>query len=162
MGVCRPKDLDVTILSWQSSLSLPAGKQSATLTGSHYFGLGVRFLESMDVGGQFRNAAGEAGEIVRGDERLTRANWCALTAEADGKPVTIAMFGHPDNVRHPTQWFTMAKPFAYMSATLNLHREPLELTTGKQLVLRYGVSVWDGRAEKSIIEKAYKWWVDHQ
>lgn len=160
--VCRPEDLDATILSWKSRLSLPAGKASATLSGSHYFGLGMRFLESMDTGGQFRNSAGEAGEIVRGDERLTCANWCALTAQADGKPVTIAMFGHPDNVRHPTQWFTMAKPFAYLSATLDLHREPLELIAEKPLVLCYGVAVWDGRVETDIIEKAYQWWVNRQ
>jgi len=162
IGVCRPTDLDATILSWKSNLSLPAEKKSATLTGSHYFGLGMRFLESMDVGAKFRNSAGEAGEIVRGDERLARADWCALTAEADGKPVTIAMFGYPDNVRHPTHWFTMAKPFSYLSATLNLHREPLELTPEKPLVLRYGVAVWDGRVETDIIERAYQWWIDHQ
>ncbi len=162
IGVCQPKDLYATILSWKSSLSLPAGKQSATLSGSHYFGLGMRFLESMDVGAKFRNSAGQAGEIVRGDERLTRANWCALTGNADGKPVTVAMFGHPRNERHPTHWFTMAKPFAYLSATMNLYREPLELISEKPLVLRYGVAVWDGRIETDIIEKAYQWWVNHQ
>jgi len=162
VGVCQPQGFGATVLSWQSSLNVPSGKESATLTGSHYFGLGMRFVESMDVGGQFRNAAGEAGEIVRGDERLARANWCALTAEADGKPVTVAMFGHPDNVRHPAQWFTMAKPFAYLSATLNLHREPLELTPERPLVLRYGIAVWDGRVETNRIEQAYQWWVDHQ
>jgi len=160
--VNRPKDLDATILSWKSNLSLPSGKKSATLTGSHYFGLGMRFLESMDTGGQFRNSTGEAGEIVRGDERLTRANWCAITAKADGNPVTIAMFGHPDNVRHPTHWFTMAKPFAYLSATLNLHREPLELVSEKPLILRYGVALWDGRVETKMIERTYQWWIDHQ
>jgi len=162
ISVCRPEDLDATILSWKSRLSLPAGKQSATLTGSHYFGLGMRFLESMDEGGQFHNAAGQAGEIVRGEERLIRANWCALTANADGKLVTIAMFGHPGNERHPTYWFTMAKPFAYLSATLNLHREPLELNSEKPLVLRYGVAVWDGQVEADIVEQAYQWWMDHQ
>jgi hypothetical protein len=155
-------DIEATLLSWQSSLAVPPGKKSMTLTGSHYFGLGMRFLESMDTGGQFLNAADQAGEVVRGTEQLTRADWCAYTAEADGKPVTIAMFGHPENLRHPTYWFTMTAPFAYLAATLNLHREPLIVTSDKPLVLRYAVAVWDGRIDKSKIEQVYHRWVDGQ
>jgi hypothetical protein len=70
------------------------------------------------------------------------------------------MFGHPDNLRHPTQWFTMTEPFAYLSATLNLHREPLKVLSGKPLALRYAVAVWDNRAENEQIVNAYKWWVN--
>jgi len=105
--VCQLSDFKATLLSWQSSLAVPSGKESVTLSGSHYFGLGMRFLKSMDTGGQFRNAEGKTGDVVRGDERLVQARWCAYTAEANGKPVTVAMFGHPDNLRHPTQWFTV-------------------------------------------------------
>ena len=160
--VCQLDDVKVTLLSWQSSFGVPSGKKSMTLTGSHYFGLGIRFLESMDTGGQFFNAAGQAGDIVRGAEQLVRADWCAYTAEADGKPVTIAMFGHPENLRHPTHWFTMTTPFAYLAATLNLHKEPLEVISNKPLVLRYTVAVWDGRIDKSRIDQVYRRWVDSQ
>jgi len=155
-------DVKATLLSWQSSLEVPPGKKSMTLTGSHYFGLGMRFLESMDTGGQFLNAAGQVGDIVRGAERLVRADWCAYTAEADGKPVTIAMFGHPENLRHPTHWFSMTAPFAYLAATLNLHKEPLEVTSDKPLLLSYAVAVWDGRVDKSKINRVYRRWVDGQ
>jgi hypothetical protein len=158
--VSRLDDVAATLLNWRSDFTVPSGKSSATLSGSHYFGLGMRFVESMDSGGRFRNSAGQDGEIVRGDERLTRAKWCALTAEADGKPVTIAMFCHPDNIRHPTHWFTMAKPFAYLSATMNLHREPLEIASGKPLKLKYAVALWDGRAENSKIDRLYRRWVE--
>ena len=160
--VCQLDDVKVTLLSWQSSLGVPSGKKSMTLTGSHYFGLGMRFLESLDVGGQFLNAAGQAGDVVRGAEQLVRADWCAYTAEADGKPVTIAMFGHPENLRHPTHWFTMTTPFAYLAATLNLHKEALEVTSDKPLVLRYAVAVWDGRVDKSRIDQVYRRWIDGQ
>ncbi|MDT8301102.1 MAG: PmoA family protein [Sedimentisphaerales bacterium] len=158
--VCQPDDLKVTLLSWQSCLAVPSGKESVTLSGSHYFGLGMRFVESMDTGGQFRNSEGRTGEIVRGDERITRADWCAYTAKANGKVVTVAMFGHPDNLRHPTHWFTMTKPFAYLSATLNLYREPLKVLSGKPLALRYAVAVWDNRIKEEQIEKVYNWWVN--
>jgi hypothetical protein len=157
--VCQLDEFKATLLNWQSTLAVPSGKESVTLTGSHYFGLGMRFLKSMDTGGQFRNAEGKNGEIVRGDERIVQAKWCAYTAEANGKPVMITMFGHPDNLRHPTHWFTMTKPFAYLSATLNLHREPLKVTSDKPLVLRYAVAVWDNQVKNEQIEKVYNWWL---
>ena len=155
-------NVNATLLSWQSSLAVPPGKKSMTLSGSHYFGLGMRFLESMDKGGQFLNAADATGEVVRGTERITRANWCAYTAEADGKPVTVAMFGDPENLRNPTYWFTMTAPFSYLAATLNLYREPLIVTSDKLLVLRYAVAVWDGRIDKSEINQVYHSWIDGQ
>ena len=158
--VCQMKEPQVTLLSWQSRFELPPEKKSATLTGAHYHGLGMRFLKSMDVGGQFRNAAGRAGDVVRGDERLVQARWCAYTAKANEKTVTIAMFGHPDNLRHPAQWFTMTKPFAYLSATLNLHKELLKVTSDKPLVLRYAVVLWDNQVGNEQIEKVYNWWVN--
>jgi len=170
--VCRLNKFKATLLNWQSILAVPSGKESVTLTGSHYFGLGMRFLESMDVGGQFNNSEGKIGDVVRGDERLVQARWCSYSAKANGTPVTVAMFGHRDNLRHPTQWFTMTKPFAYLSATLNLHREPLKVTSDKPLVLRYAVVVWDnrieprpvkdGRGENEQIEKVYNWWVNRK
>ncbi len=158
--VCQPDDFKVTLLSWQSKFVVPSGKESVTFSGSHYFGLGMRFVESMDTGGTLFNGEGKTGEIVRGDEKLVRTNWCAYTAKANGKVVTVAMFGHPDNLRHPTQWFTMTKPFAYLSATLNLHREPLKVLSGKPLELWYAVAVWDNRVRNEQIENTYKWWVN--
>jgi len=158
--VCRLDDAKATLLSWRSNLAAPKGKDSVTLSGSHYFGLGMRFVESMDTGSTFRNSAGEAGEVVRGDERLTRARWCAIYGNADGKPVTIAMFCHPENVRHPTYWFTMAKPFAYLSATMNLYKESLKIDSGQPLELRYAVAVWDGKVEDRQIDRLYSRWIE--
>ncbi|GAH89700.1 unnamed protein product, partial [marine sediment metagenome] len=62
-------------------------------------------------------------------------------------------------LRHPTQWFTMTKPFAYLSATLNLHKEPLKVTSDKPLILRYAVAVWDGRVKTEQIPRLYQQWV---
>jgi len=153
------ENLEASLLTWQSTLEVPPGKQPVSLTGSHYFGLGMRFLQSMDEVGQFLDAGTDTVEVVRGDERNFRSTWCAYTAEADGKTVTAAMFDHPDNPRHPATWFTMAKPFAYLSATLNLHKEALEITRDNPLTVRYGVAVWDGRIEADRIDRLYRRWV---
>jgi len=154
---CQIGKLGATVVTWQSELiSAFARREPMILSGSHYFGLGMRFVRSMD-GGEFFNADGKEGTVFRGEERLVRSDWCAYTAAIDGKPVTVAMLGHPENPRHPTTWFTMAKPFAYLSGTLDLHEEPLSIDDGKSLVLRYAVVVWDGKVGKDRIDQAYRW-----
>jgi hypothetical protein len=153
------KEFGATLLTWRSELQVPRGRKSVVLKGNHYFGLGMRFVSSMDGAGSFSNADGKAGEVFRGDERLVRSRWCSYTASADGKEVTVAMFDHPENLRHPATWFTMAKPFAYLSATLELHREPLMVGPERPLALRYGIAIWDGPVDTDRIEQLYKRWV---
>ena len=149
-------DRDVTLMTWRTRLSPPAGRDSVTLSGSAYFGLGMRFLKSMDTGGSFVNSEGGAGVNGTNDKR---AGWCAYSAMADGKPVTIAVFDHPDNERHPATWFTMDSPFAYIAATLGLHKEPLKVESGRPLLLSYGVALWDGHIEAERIGRIYDRWL---
>lgn len=58
--------LDSTFLSWRTELTIPKGRDKATLGGSHYYGLGMRFAPFMDCIGEFGNAAGSEGAIFRG------------------------------------------------------------------------------------------------
>lgn len=145
-----------TLLVWESELRTPA-RQPATLTGSAYFGLGMRFVASMDVGGAFVNADGKTG--VSGTNNA-RSAWCAYSALADGKPVTVALFDAPTNPRYPATWFTMDRGFAYLSATLDLSRQPLVVEPDKPLKLRYGVAVWDGKVASERIAAAYRKFVE--
>ncbi len=152
--------LGATLLTWQSRLQPPPERKSSLLTGEHYFGLGLRFVESMDQGGHFVNSVGSAGDSVRVSERLAAASWCAYSASADGHPVTVAVFDHPTNPRHPARMFTMAPPFAYIAATLDLWKDPMTLMAGQALELNYGVALWDGEAKVEEIERLYRLWVE--
>lgn len=152
-----PDNRKVTLLTWRAVLT-PV--RDMTLQGEHYYGLGMRFAAEMDRTGTFRNSSGKPGEIFRGEERLVPARWCAYSAKIDGKLVTVAMFDHPDNPRHPATWFTMATPFAYMSATLNLHATPMPLKKDLTLELYYGVAAWDGTIDDAQIEETYKIWLE--
>ncbi len=155
----KADDLNTTLLTWQSNLKNPAGRDEIKLTGNHYFGLGIRFVTSMDKIGTFINSSGHTGEVVRGDERLAPARWCAYSAPVEGKMVTVAVFDHPLNLRHPSNKFTMLNPFSYLSSTLNLWKEPFVLKSGQPLELRYGVAAWDGKIDASAIEKVYQRWI---
>jgi hypothetical protein len=170
-----------TLLSWTAALQpwesglRPSSTNlaSVTLSGANYFGLGMRFLTSMDKTGRFINADGGEGVPGTNDKR---SRWCAYTADAEGKPVTVAMFDHPANARHPATWFTMLEPFSYLCGTLGLHHEPLKLSmTAGRLdqyrgdrreepvvepppPLNYGVAVWDGQISPDEIERMYGQW----
>jgi methane monooxygenase PmoA-like len=151
--VLRTEKPGPTMLVWKCRLSPPPGKKSVTLTGSAYFGLGARFTESMDAGGRFQNADGKTGVEDTNDKRSA---WCAYSAKADGKPVTVAMFDCPKNPRHPATWFTMDSRFAYLAATLDLSKQPLVVEAGKPLELRYGVALWDGQVSIDQIHATYR------
>lgn len=140
----------VTLLTWRSRLQ---SKEEVKLTGAHYFGLGMRFVTEMDKIARFINSANATGDVVRGSERLTSAKWVACIAHH----VTVAIFDHPTNLRHPARMFTMNVPFAYQSATLNLWKEPF--TLNEPLDLCYGVAVWDGEQTAAQIESLYRRWL---
>lgn len=156
-----------SLLTWALTLTPTEAKPEVELWGRHYFGLGMRFVESMDTGAEFVFAGDAQGVDVRGSEKLTRAVWCAIHGTADGKPITVAMFDAPDNPRSPAAWFTMNVPFAYLSATLNLDDETsspgaAKLTISRQqpLRVRYGVAAWDGTIGPAEIDRAYHTWVE--
>ena len=150
---------NVTLLTWRCRLETPPGTDAVSLFGHSYYGLGMRFLASMDTNAVFQNSSGQPGEIERGDLRLMPAAWVSATGPAaDGRFVTIAIFDHPDNLRYPARKFTMARPFAYVSTTLNW-KEPVQLKAGAPLDLCYGVAVWDGKMDADQIEQAFQSWL---
>ena len=158
IGLSLDKGGDYTLITWLTQLAPPPGAKAITLTGHHYYGLGMRFVKSMDNASTFTFADPNAkGTTVRGDEKLTPSAWAACTGKVDGKTVTVAMFDHPDNPRKAL-WFTMSKPFSYLSATINLWKQPMTIKAGQMLDVCYGVAVWDGKPTREQIEAAYEDW----
>lgn len=156
------KGLDASLINWTAVLSAPPGKKSATLGGSCYFGLGMRFVQSMDNVGKMTAADGVKSKLVLGHAWVAPARWMAYTAPANGKTVTVAIFDHPDNPRHPGGIFHMTKSFAYLSATLGLADKPYEIKADKPLSLRYGTALWDGEVGPDKIEAVYRLWRDRK
>jgi hypothetical protein len=111
----------------------------------------------MEAQGRFAISSGDLGPVFRGDERLGRGDWCAYYGQAATGPVTVAMFAHPGNPR-PATWFTMREPFAYLSATLRLHEEPMRIEPGERVDLRYAVALWDGHAGEDTVAALYEEW----
>ncbi len=157
--VYRANHLPATLFTWETRLEGAGESDVVELTGAHYYGLGMRFLQALDGTGQFVSATGESGEVVRGEERLVRAKWCAYVSPLGDRSVTIAIFDHPENPRHPPPFFTMPRPFAFFGPTLNLWKEPLKVRAGQSLLLRYGVAICDGKLPAEQIESLYGRWI---
>ncbi len=157
-------DLDATLLDWSSKLSVGPNRESVKLSGSHYYGLGMRFDQTMDKNGTFFCDTGSEipGDNVRGDEKKTTCKWMAYTADLHGKPATVAVFDAPENPR-PMSAFTMGQAgqsFAYISATVDLEKEPITLEKGKPLTFEYGVAAWDGKKSVAEVQKLYQTWLE--
>ncbi len=86
--------------------------------------------------------------------------WCAFHGPTAEGPVTVAVFDHPSNPRHPATHFMMPAPFAYLSATLNLWKQPLRVQAGAPLRLCYGVAIWDGEVSADQVEQLYRRWIE--
>jgi hypothetical protein len=148
------------VITWATTLKAPGTGDPVRLWGRHYFGLGLRLVRDLDGKAEFilPPATGE-GRLVRSDERLRAAAWCAARGTIGGKPVTVAMFSHPGNRPHPAVFFTMTQPFAYLAATPDLEAAPQELKPGETWLLRYGVALWDGPVDQAVVESAYRSWL---
>jgi hypothetical protein len=130
----RPLRLDRTPLPGE-----PDGKDYGGYAGLSF--RGDRFLGDVEL----RTSTGKIG----GDAQRQPARWAALLGSVDGSPVSIAMFDHPANPRHPTPWYFVLRknrggapysPFWYLNAAF-LNDAPFELAPGHPLTLRYLVRV---------------------
>ncbi|MBL9189381.1 MAG: PmoA family protein [Opitutaceae bacterium] len=93
--------------------------------------------------GHYVTAAGKRDAEAWG----TRAAWCDLFAERNGKTYGIAIFDHPQNVRHPTWWMARdyglftANPFGQKDFEVAAKHPPgkgdYTIPAGGSLTLRY-------------------------
>jgi len=126
-------------LDWETTLNPAAGREAVRLSGSSYYGLGMRFLPAWANQGEFIWADPATSPAVCA-QKVTAGDWCAVRSTIEGRPVTVLMIAHPANPR-PGEWFTMSKPFCYLSATLNLEKKPFTLAKGQRWTLRYSLAV---------------------
>jgi hypothetical protein len=108
--------------------------------------------------GNVINSEGITGKAVWGK----RARWMLYFGRINDQPVSIAMFDHPTNLRHPTPWH--ARDYGLVAANpFGLHHflgqekgsGAYTLPSGESLELRYRVEFFDGIASPETIEEKY-------
>jgi len=130
-----------TALHWRSEFEVGSKTGTVTLTGFNYHGLGMRFLKELDALAVHFTSAGQLG-VEPGKQVVSAFPWEAVAFDPPGKPATIALFGGPDNGRGASRFFSMLTPFAYLSATQGLDREPLVYHRGEHFELNYLIAIY--------------------
>ncbi|MCX6956818.1 MAG: PmoA family protein [Verrucomicrobia bacterium] len=110
-GDTRMIDYEVTIHATPAAPLVMGDNKDGTMA--------IRVPQWMTLPHKNQVSAG-AGHIVtaKGDRDAkawgTRADWCDYFAEKNGKTYGIALFDHPQNLRHPTWW--MARDYGLFTA----------------------------------------------
>ena len=144
-------DADGRSLDYEVTVHAPANEP--VLFGDNKDGtMAIRLAQWMTM--PHKNVGGK-GSIVtaKGDRDAkawgTRADWCDYYSEKDGKTYGIAIFDHPQNLRHPTWWMARdyglfgANPFGWHDYEKEFKDEPHKgdhtIPAGGSLTLKYRI-----------------------
>jgi hypothetical protein len=135
---------------WNISTEISPEVDTLTLGASRaakYSGLELR------MGRPFAPAEHRNSEGLVGHENTMqkKGRWCIAAGECGG---AVVMFDHPDNPRHPTNWFTRTN---LMGAGLLIEGD-LEVKRNETLVLRYAFLVLDENPSDAFIKAQYEKW----
>jgi hypothetical protein len=157
--VHRPLNDESYALDWDVSLTAQANlllDRTVFTTWGGYGGLTVRGNRNWQ---KTRLLFADGSTSDRPTPVLS--DWCDLSGSFDGgKNATggIAMFDHPDNIRHPSPWYGSTGLGHYFNAAF-LFNEPLNVASGETLRFRYRVLVHDGVWDADRLNAAYQTYV---
>jgi hypothetical protein len=146
-----------TALYWQSAFEVGTKTNLVTLSGANYHGLGMRFLKELDPLAVHLAPEGRL-DLSNNRQDVSPHPWEAVIFDMPARPTTIALFGGPTNARADDHYFAMRTPFAYLSATQNLDREPLVYRRGERFELNFLVTLYpDLMTSEALAERSRQW-----
>ena len=122
----------------------------------------VAQMDNIGADGEYLSSAGLVGE----DQAWgTRAKWCLLRGTVDGRPATIGIFDHPDNVGYPTYWHARgyglfaANPLGWKDFTGGRKVLNFSLQPGESAAFNYRILIASRRLEAEETEQLYRQWL---
>ena len=121
----------------------------------------IRVAKALDSPpGHMVNSNGDSGEKAIWGRR---ADWVDYYGNVEGEDVGVAIFDHPDNLRHPTYWHTRAyglfaaNPFGVREFTHDRRQDgSYAIPAGGSLTLRYRVLIHHGDYRQAGLADAYR------
>jgi hypothetical protein len=144
-------------LRWESEFEVGPKTRQVKLSGANYDGLGLRLPESFSHVAKFENSA-QRPYTGAGSQNVIPAQWTSVSGPLNGHEVMLALFGGPNNARGDTAFFTMRDPFAYLSATQALDKQPLEYSAGAKFKLSYLLTVYTEAKPREFIQQRNESW----
>ena len=144
-------------LEWKAEFEVGQKTNTVRLTGGTYHGLGLRFLQSLDALAQ-HSYAGRKPDLANSRQEVSLARWASVAFAAPDDPATVVLAPRPANTRGDGAFFSMLTPFAYLSATQRLDKEPLEYRQGDKFALHYLVLLYPEIKTTEAIEARVQRW----
>jgi hypothetical protein len=144
-------------LHWFSRFKVGRSVPEVELGGTNYHGLGIRFRQDLDplathlIAGTHPDVAGTKLDVSPG-------TWGAVTFDVPGKPATVAIFASPRNPGGETRFFSMKRPFAYLSATPGLDRKPLRFKANDTFTFEYVVATYPEVKPADFLARRGEYW----
>jgi hypothetical protein len=127
-------------LEWRGRFRVPRGMAEVRLEGADYNGLGIRLAADFDRVAIFTNGAGASySEEQTWDIRA--GGWSSAQATMEGREVMLVLAWPPDQVSEG-RFFSMRQPFAYLSATSLLDKQPRVYRAGDRFEVRHRLWVY--------------------
>ena len=136
-------------LLWTDTL---VGTSPLVLPQYRYGGLGVRGAAAWLDPAQVTFLTSEGKDRLAGDE--SKARWVHMGGKVGGKPVGIAVLGHPSNFRAP-QPLRIHPKEPYLSVSPPKEGK-FSIEAGKPYVSRYRFVVADGPVDRALLERLYE------
>jgi hypothetical protein len=152
----NPRHQEVA-LEWRSQFEVGPKTNTVVLAGANYHGLGMRFPQDCDPVA-VHSLAGNRPDLANNRQDVSAAAWAAVSFDLPGRPATVALAGHPANMRGDATFFSMLTPFAYLSATQNLDKETLVYHSGDRFELRYLVLLYPEAKPSDILRQRIDTW----
>lgn len=143
-------------IDWDATFTVGEHKIILDRTPPHgasggYAGLSLRFPKGT-TGWKFLTSEGD-DRAAKGNGKPAR--WADFYGPTKPGPLAgITVFDHPSNPRYPTRWY-LNEGHPYFSPAL-IYQEPMTLTPGATMQLRYRVLVHEGPGEKSKLDAEFK------
>ena len=121
----------------------------------------IRVVKALDSPpGYMVNSNGASGEKGIWGQK---ADWVDYYGKVEGEEVGIAIFDHPENLRHPTYWHARryglfaANPFGVKEFTRDHHQDgSYTIPANGSLTLRYRVFIHHGNYQQGRVAEAYR------
>ena len=157
-------DADAFWLDHHSTLLAPRVAVSMGDTKEGAFGLRLNdTLKELGGSGRYINAEGlETSANVWGKTSPWVAIRGAVKDATDSKDVTVAIFAHPSGLNHPPYWHARdyglfaVNPFARKGYDPSAPERITRLAVGERLNIRYRVTVYSGKVDKSRLDRDFQ------
>jgi hypothetical protein len=144
-------------LQWEAMFQVGQAATQVVLAGDNYNGLGMRFRKELGWFTTHSNAR-NGPDLRSAAYDVSQARWSAVTFSALLHTIAVALFGDPANARGDAYFFTMLKPFTYLSATQGIDTQPLKYSQGETFSLRYLITVYSERKPSDFFNRRAARW----